>query len=76
MPIHFEHSRRLLAAALTSATLLALAACSDDDSGSDTESGSDAAVEEEQVQAIPVATDFFEETPEWSVSVPADSQVL
>jgi hypothetical protein len=55
---------------------LALAACSDDDSGSDTESGSDAAVEEEQVQAIPVATDFFEETPEWSVSVPADSQVL
>lgn len=60
---------------MTSATLLALAACSEDGSGSDAESGSDAAAEE-QVQAVPVATDFFEEAPEWSVSVPVGSQVL
>ncbi|WP_026931543.1 hypothetical protein [Glycomyces tenuis] len=75
MPIHFTLSRRLIAATLISATALGLAACSDDEGELDT-NGSEAAEEQPPAQAIPVATDFFEEQPEWSAPVPADASVF
>lgn len=73
MPIY---SKRLLAAALTSATVLALAACSDEPEGELDANGDEAAEEQRPVQSIPVATDFFEEEPEWSAPVPADADVF